>query len=272
MHANGNLGPTDVQIHAPRKNANGATETLAFGSEDLGAFLKFAKESVGISDQSHMRDVFLRFCEEVGPVAVGVAARSSQLGLLMGEKLLQLHMNEDGNQQQARAISEKLTRDYFHHGYPVSRSEAKEIGLKVADPGAEIESLMWEIWMDVSKDLELRNLYNPLIQLMNDKSCQHLRTPIADPNGKATGSTRYRNIVAIMESKRIASHFITAGEIGALKTAPHNIQLQVLPDEHRWNTVWPAPSANDVVRDIGIVPTAAKAVKKARKAAQPKQK
>jgi ClpP class serine protease len=44
MHPHGNLGPTDPQISGPRLDGSG---TINFGSEDLGAFLKFAKEEVG---------------------------------------------------------------------------------------------------------------------------------------------------------------------------------------------------------------------------------
>jgi hypothetical protein len=151
MHPHGNLGPTDVQIRAPKA---GTSERTPFGSEDLAAFLKFAKE-VGLTDQQQLLSVFNHFCEEVGSVAVGIAARGAQLGVTMGEKLLQLHMRADGDKARARAISEKLTRDFFHHGYPLSRSEAKSIGLTIGERDKSVEKLMWEIWSDYSEELQL---------------------------------------------------------------------------------------------------------------------
>src|SRR5262249_46262744 len=53
MHPHGNLGPTDPQIHAPRKGQKDSTpDSVPFGSEDLAAFLRFAREEVGLGDQA----------------------------------------------------------------------------------------------------------------------------------------------------------------------------------------------------------------------------
>lgn len=71
MHPHGNLGPTDPQIIGARD----ATTKVQFGSEDLSAFLKFAREEVGLNDQENMLEVFKQFCEQVGAVNLGVAAR-----------------------------------------------------------------------------------------------------------------------------------------------------------------------------------------------------
>src|SRR5690606_11319025 len=66
MHPNGNLGPTDPQITVRTKRApDGPVEEIKFGSEDLGAFLRFAREEVGLSDQAHLMKVFAKFCQSV---------------------------------------------------------------------------------------------------------------------------------------------------------------------------------------------------------------
>jgi ClpP class serine protease len=69
MHPHGNLGPTDPQITNRKKN-------IAFGSEDVQSFLRFAREDVGLTDQEHLRELFLKFSEEIGFTALGVAART----------------------------------------------------------------------------------------------------------------------------------------------------------------------------------------------------
>lgn len=283
MHPHGNLGPTDPQIMVNKRNqGNGQTDTVPFGSEDLGAFVKYARESVGITDQAQLKDVFLKFCDEVGTVAIGVAARSSQLGVVMGEKLLQLHMTGDSDQQKARAISEKLTRDYFHHGYPVSKTEAREIGLKVAHDSAATEDLMWQIWTNISEELLLRQPFNPLTLIANDPTCAGFLTPAPAPPPMAplampadmppevaqqmqmqmqqqmqfqamqqqTATTRFENILAIVESSRLASRYVMAGTVVALKLPPHQIQMQTVVDQQEWRTVWTgdapkAPVAKD---------------------------
>jgi len=269
MHPHGNLGPTDPQIKVNRTKENGQTNTIPFGSEDLGAFLKYAKENVGLSDQSQLRDVFLKFCDEVGTVAIGVAARSSQLGVVMGEKLLQLHMTGDSNKQKARAISEKLTRDYFHHGYPVSRSEAEEIGLKVADRNAEVESLMWRIWTSLSEELVLRSPFNPLSVLAQDPGCAGFMTPTLAAGGATAAAARFENIAALMESSRLASRFTMGGAIAAVKTPPHNIQLQSVVDHQAWTTVWPPATPPPVKAPVGAAKPAKKAAKRRKSGTDP---
>lgn len=245
MHPHGNLGPTDPQIMVNRRNqGNGLSENIPFGSEDLGAFLKFARESVGLTDQAQLKDVFLKFCEEVGTVAIGVAARSSQLGVVMGEKLLQLHMTGDSNKQKARSISEKLTRDYFHHGYPVSKSEAKEIGLKVAKDNPKIEALMWQIWTNLSDELVLRQPFNPVTLIAKDPACAGFLTPLPEapapnPGAPQQASTRFENMLAVVESARLASRFIIGGTVVAVKVPFQPIQLQTVVEEQEWKTVWP---------------------------------
>lgn len=181
MHPHGNLGPTDPQISGPGPGGSG--QQISFGSEDLSAFLKFAREEVGLSDQNHMFDVFNNFCSQVGAVPIGVAARSSQLSLTMGEKLLKLHMVDENQQQKAKAISEKLTKDFFHHGYPVNRSEAKQIGLPIADKNKKTESLMWRIWSDIADELELRKPFMEMNILRSDPACSGLFGPIATAPG-----------------------------------------------------------------------------------------
>lgn len=228
MHPHGNLGPTDPQISGPSKDGTGS---INFGSEDLGAFLKFAKEEVGLSDQGHLLKVLTMFCDQVGAVPLGVAARSSQLSISMGEKLLRLHMNKDSQQQEARVIAEKLTKDFFHHGYPVNRTEAGQIGLKIAGSNKKVESLMWKIWCDISDELKLRKPFLEIEILKNDPNCAGLFAPIPvaniPPNLPANAAqqvqaqivvtsippSNFEIIQAIMESHRMATRFVTTGLI-----------------------------------------------------------
>ncbi len=254
MHPHGNLGPTDPQITVSRRNqGNGQTDRIPFGSEDLGAFMKYAKETVGLTDQAQLKEVFLKFCDEVGTVGIGVAARSAQLGVTMGEKLLQLHMGNDGAQQKARAISEKLTRDYFHHGYPLSRSEAVDIGLKVANNDDQVLDLMWAIWADISAEMELRSAFNPMRLITLDPNCAWILTPppANNPNNNPVAmplvaTTRFKLVQVVLESARLASRYVMAGTVVAVRNQPFNFQTNVVPDEQEWRTVWPgtADSSN----------------------------
>ena len=261
MHPNGNLGPTDPQIRIQRRSGkDGVTEAVGFGSEDLMAFLRFSREQVGLKKPEHMLAVYSKFCDEVSTMGVGVSARSALLSITLGEKLLQLHMKgSEAEKKKARSISEKLTKDYFHHGYPVNRSEAKEIGLKVAPHDEELEALMWEIWCDLSGELQLREPHSPLKVLADNPACQALFAPVhviqlpanlppqvaqqayqqilAQVQVAEVPLAPYETIHAIVESVRHASRFITNGFVAGTKTADQQVRISTLNVRHLWATV-----------------------------------
>lgn len=175
MHRYGNLGPVDPQIEIVRQKPGSAEKDVTrFGSEDLAGFLAFVRDSVGLTDQEHLRSTFESFCREVGSVPVGIAARSSRLSVTMGEKLLRMHMRSEAEGQKAKAIAETLNTKFFHHGYSIGRNEAKEIGLKVTAPSADLENLMWELWADIESDLKCREPFSPMTEVANSNECQQL--------------------------------------------------------------------------------------------------
>lgn len=269
MHPNGNLGPTDPQIRVPRRiGKDGAVETVGFGSEDLMAFLRFSRDQVGLKDPEHLLAVYLKFCDEVTAMGVGTSARSALLSVTLGEKLLQLHMKTETEKKKAREISEKLTKDFFHHGYPVNRTEAKDIGLKVADHDEELEDLMWQIWCDLSEELKLREPHNPITVLAENPTCQALFAPAAViqlPSNlpPQIAQQAYQNILAqivipqippapfetihaVIESARHASRFITRGLVIGTKTADQQIRVSTLNVHQCWATeslVAPSPQS-----------------------------
>jgi len=260
MHPNGNLGPTDPQIQVQRRSGkDGTTEAVGFGSEDLMAFLRFSRDQVGLKDPEHMLAVYSKFCDEVTTLGVGTSARSALLSVTLGEKLLQLHMKGEGERRKAKEISEKLTKDYFHHGYPVSRTEAKEIGLKIAEQDEELEGLMWDIWCDLSEELKLREPHNPLTVLAENPACQVLFAPVPVVQIPANlppqlAQQAHQNVLAqvrvaqvppapfelihaLIESARHASRFVTSGLVIGMKTADQQIRVSTLNVRQLWTTV-----------------------------------
>ncbi|HEX5104804.1 MAG TPA: hypothetical protein VFV87_13375, partial [Pirellulaceae bacterium] len=178
MHPNGNLGPVDPQIEIHPKPGE---PPQRFGFEDLAGFLQFIKTEVGLTDQEQIQRMFAMFCNQVGPVPVAISARASLLTATMGEKLLMLHM---GDREKAKRIAESLNKKFFNHGYPVSRREAKdEIGLQIKDVSKDVEKLMWEIWLDVEKELEVRKRFNPIFQVAdNAEAASALFGPVLQGN------------------------------------------------------------------------------------------
>ena len=256
MHPNGNLGPVDPQIRTIRRGESGKEEQLEFGAEDLNSFLRFAQDTVGLTDQNHLAQMFELFSKDVGAVQIGVASRSSQLSIMMGEKLLKMHMKGADQSQQAARIAESLNKNFFHHGYPVSRSEAKEIGLKIAEENSELEDLLWRIWCSLEQEFDLRKPFIPLEILDKSEGASALYDPIplaVIPSGlppqvqqqayqeiltkiamRQVEAVDYTTTHAVMESTRCASYFTVKGKILATRLPDLQIIYNVVKVSEEW--------------------------------------
>lgn len=180
MHPFGNLGPVDPQLTYVKRNPEkdskkNRPEEIQFGSEDLRHYIDFIKTEVGISDQEQMERAFEMVCKDVGSIPIGIAKRSSHLALSMGEKLLKMHMKDESK---AKVIAEALNKSFYHHGYPLGRREAKEIGLAIGKSNEEIEELMWTIWLDFEKEMECTIPFNPVHIVLNDPQASEIIGPV----------------------------------------------------------------------------------------------
>jgi len=249
MHACGNLGPVDPQITVQRPRPGGqGNELIHFGSEDLAGFLNFIKETVGLSDQEHVKSAFQLFCQEAGAIPIAISTRAAQLSVSMGEKLLRMHMKDDTGGQKARAIAETLNKKFFHHGYPVGRKEAKEIGLKVVEPEPALEGLMWTTWRSLELEMKCREPFNYMSEIeRNPALADQLFAAIPQaiiPHGLPPALMQqavqailqqistiqlpgidYEKIQALMESPRAASAYVTRGKLFARRE--HDLKISI---------------------------------------------
>jgi hypothetical protein len=143
MHPNSHLGPVDMQITTFR---DGRPES--FSTEDISAFLSFVRDNLAITDQEHLRALFQNTCHEVSTLGVGFTARSSKLATALGERLLAMSKRDVGEAAAAaKTVVETLSREFYGHAYPISRSEAIKIGLQVKkDHDDDLEDAMWRAW------------------------------------------------------------------------------------------------------------------------------
>lgn len=153
MHPYGNLGPIDPQINI----ATDKGQTMTLGYEDITKYIEFVK-GIGITDQELVQRAFDKLTSEIPPTLIGFAKRSSQLGLSMGEKLLKTHMKDENK---IKIISETLNTKFYHHGYPLGRKEAKDIGLPIKDEEEEVTDIIWKIAEDFMDELEFNKPFNP---------------------------------------------------------------------------------------------------------------
>lgn len=165
MHPYSNLGPVDPQLTVSHNNENGRQERLQFSSEDLRNYIEFVREDVGISDQQYLVSALQPLLKDVGTLPIGSAKRGQQLSLTLSEKMLSWHI-KDANK--AKAIAKALNSSYYHHGYAVGRTEAKEIGLPVTKPEKDLEKLMWELWQDYSTEMKCDMAFDVIKEVFDD--------------------------------------------------------------------------------------------------------
>lgn len=159
MHPHASLGPIDPQVTITTPDG----QTRQFSYEDVGAFLRFISEEVRVSEQVHLSSIIDKLFSVVDPVSIGGAKRASELSTSVGERLLRTHMRKPEEETRAREIAENLNRSFFAHGDAVSRSRAKELGLRVAKSDEELFGLIWRaswVWRNISNSESPSRLFS----------------------------------------------------------------------------------------------------------------
>lgn len=258
MHPFANLGPVDPQLTYQRRlpgqpGGQDNIETIQFGSEDLRNFLDFVRSDVGISDQEQLQRAFELVCKDVGSIPIGVAKRSSQLALSMGEKLLGLHLQDSS---QARAITEALNRSFYHHGYPLSFSEAKRIGLPVNPTSEELGDAIWAVWENIEEEMNINSPFDPLQVAFSNSDVSKLLDMVPQVQIPANLPPQlmqqafnqvlqqikvemippvdYELFQATVESLRGRSEFRTKGKITAVRLPDMNIAVNTVRTSTGW--------------------------------------
>lgn len=257
MHPHASLGPIDPQIQARQPDGN----HRLFSYEDVGAFLRFLSEDVGVTEQAYLSAIIDRLFHAADPLVIGGSKRASDLSTDIGERMLLVHMK--GSERAAvRKIAEDLNKGSFAHGDAVSRSRAKELRLKVASPDPELERLIWQAYLGIEDYMQLRRPFNPLeLYLANPDAARTLMPPPAfrfPPDapkqlvdnvlnawaGQALAAAQaggievpFTLIHALVESPRCACEMKSTGKVFASRNPDGNIRVTVTDTTAGWQPV-----------------------------------
>lgn len=206
MHPFANLGPVDPQLTYIR-NRNGQSEALQFGAEDLRHYFNFTKESVGITDQREIADIFKIIAKDIGSIQIGIAQRSIYLMEQLSGQLLRMHMDDVSK---VESIVGALSKSFYHHGYPIARSEAKEIGLPIDTSSPEIDEALISIWKNTREYFMEASPRNPMNLLDENEIATNMSSLYASGQ-VAIVTKKYKYPAAFVESVDVHSSFIVGG-------------------------------------------------------------
>ena len=185
MHRMGCLGPIDPSVANAfnPQNPQNPGQVVAISVEDVTAFFKLVKDEVGITHEDELVQAFTAMTDKVHPLALGNVQRSHSQSRLMAGKLLKLHMDELLEHEIIQLI-DNLKSNLFFHGHPINREEAKkDLKLKVTIPPDDLESKMWELYVQYERDLRLSEPFNPIRELQ-------LKCPTPTPTTHGPMSTQ----------------------------------------------------------------------------------
>ena len=237
MHPFSCLGPIDPQITIPGDNFQNPPKS--FSVEDVQAYLEFVKDDLKLmrkktdTQESASSDlnsnVLDHLVEELSPTQIGLVKKSMKLSKGLAEKLLLLHMSD---KKQIKGIVKKFNT-MTHHGYTIGRREAKESGLPVEYPSEKIEKLMWEIWTDLSEEMQCNVPFDPMASLTSNPAQKADLLKKMNAGFPFTVSSSEVQKVAVVESKQLSSHFDVKNNIMGAGNGI-NISFNVLSSTLGW--------------------------------------
>lgn len=162
----GQLGPIDPSTQNPFNPPIpglplAPQHTLPMNVEDVVSFIDLAKREIGLKGDAGLSVALetLSKMNPCAPLALGAAHRVRPQIVMLAKGLLKIHMGE--NDKGIKRIVDVLAKQLGSHDYLIGRKEAKEIGLKVKDASPEVETLMWELYSEYEKMMELNTPYSP---------------------------------------------------------------------------------------------------------------
>lgn len=169
----GTLSPIDPSVTTPLNpmaegQMLGQRQLLPVSVESVAGFRSLLQEEWHVNSEEMLAQIFKVLADRVHPLALGDVYRSRQQIERLAHQLLTSHRNDE---QRVKEIIETLTRGLGSHDYPISRTEARRLmGEQLAGDDVHLEDLVWGLFEDFRKELQLGVPYNPATILVQEKA------------------------------------------------------------------------------------------------------
>lgn len=162
MSKQATLGPIDPSITrsmSPIIPGSNPPQKLPISVGSVKGYFSLLKEEVGAKGDDAISAAYIKLSEYIHPLVLGDVYRTQKQIQMLAEKLLRMSYR---NKKDIKNIVSFLCSDSGSHDYTISRTEAKSLGLNVKSPSEEIYIGMKGWYEDISKELELKNPYDPV--------------------------------------------------------------------------------------------------------------
>lgn len=139
--------------------------------EDIIGYVDFAKEKIGIAEQSALAEMMKELTKEVSPTMLGSVNRTHALIRRLSKSLLDLH-RQHVSDKQCKEIIENLTQKLYSHNHLINRREAKHsigFGNIVEFADAKTKELAGKVFDEAAEMLEMKKDFNPIVLLGDDQ-------------------------------------------------------------------------------------------------------
>lgn len=128
--------------------------------EDVSSYISFMRERANITDQSALAQVVSQLASNLTPLTLGSVNRQYSHIRLVARKLL-TSRKEKIEESRIGSVIEALTEKMYSHGHAIGRMEATELGLPVDRPDENLETLIWNLYQEYERLLQLAEPIDP---------------------------------------------------------------------------------------------------------------
>ena len=201
----GPIDPTLVKMSAAE--SGGSQQEISI--EDVNSFLSFIREKGHISDQAALSQVICMLANQLTPLTLGNVNRTNSHIRLVARKML-ASRKEKLEEAKINSIIETLTEKIYSHGHAIGRKEAVEIGLPVELPDENLETIIWQLFLEYEQLLKLNEPIDPLVALTGQEEVHLPDTPMA-----------------VLESENILHALKAQIDLKKIRQIPPNAQINL---------------------------------------------
>ena len=214
MGKHGLVSPIDPSVSspfnppAPGIQQPGMVSLLPVSVEDMIGFLELARKEIGLKTEASRISILNILANKVHPLALGAVYRAREQTSSLAKRLLSIHLKDGAK---IARIVKRLTRELPTHNYLIGRAEAEnEIKLDIKKPSRETDEMMWGLYKEYERWLQLTSPYSSELDLGTEQRKR----------------VRYeRAVVESISENRLSQHiFITDNELIRMTTTPAGMQ------------------------------------------------